>query len=136
MPPHRYVMISEPFNFFINNDPDGNLTAAGGGWHLAPDQIPPTGAAGGGVSMQWVADPTDEDAPGWYYSITGGSLVGFARSRDLQRWEPWRVAMSQAKGQYQIAPLNDFAASAGAVFFCFLWFSIENIEEFAHFSGI
>jgi hypothetical protein len=27
LPPHKYVMISEPFNFFINDDPDGNLTA-------------------------------------------------------------------------------------------------------------
>ena len=51
MPHHRYVMISEPFNFFINDDPDGNLTAAGAGWKLAPGQKAPK-AAGGGVSMQ------------------------------------------------------------------------------------
>jgi len=45
-------MISSPFNFFINNDPDGNLTAAGAGWALAPGQHAPH-AQGGGVSMQW-----------------------------------------------------------------------------------
>jgi hypothetical protein len=85
-------MISEPFNFFINNDHDGNLTAAGGGWTLAPGQRTPPGA-GGGVSMQWAADPasnsSDSDAgPGYYYTVTGGRSVGFARSRDLKVWEP------------------------------------------------
>ena len=56
MPPHKYVMISEPFNFFINDDPEGNLTAGGAGWKLAPGQTAPK-AAGGGVSMQWAPDP-------------------------------------------------------------------------------
>lgn len=135
-------MMSEPFDFFINNDQDGDLTAAGDGWRLA-DSVPPTGAAGGGVTMQWVAgsaepprdlshDPPSRagsasvhsalpDAPtetgtgsipGWYYSITGGSTVGIARSRDLVIWEPYRIVMSQAVGQYQRAPLNGFPGSA------------------------
>ena len=113
MPPHQYVMISEPFTFLINDDPGGDLTAAGAGWRLAPGQVPPTGAAGGGVSMQWVADPVaPATRPGWYYTVTGGSSVGFARSRDLQNWEPYRVAVAQARGQYQAAPLCGFAESA------------------------
>lgn len=139
MPAHGYVMISEPFNFFINDgahtrsspspppfffivdhdlrsaaaaDPDGNLTAAGAGWKLAPGQTAPK-AAGGGVSMQWAADPTNPTAkPGYYYSVTGGSTVGFARSRDLKTWEPYHIVMSQQAGEYQIAPYNGFAASA------------------------
>eukprot|EP01051_Picozoa_sp_SAG22_P005310 SAG22_NODE_311_length_12629_cov_20.911891_5_plen_1434_part_00 len=117
MPAHRYVMISEPFNFFINADPDGNLTAAGHGWKLAPGQKAPH-AAGGGVSMQWAPDPTGPaTAPGWYYTVTGGSSVGFARSRDLKSWEPYHIAMSQQadqadRGEYQIAPYNGFAADA------------------------
>ena len=113
MPPHRYAMISEPFTFLINNDPDGNLTAAGAGWKLAPS-VPPTGAQGGGVTMQWVADPVNESDYGWYYSISGGNLVGFARSRQLMTWEPWRVAMSQAVGQYKRAPLNGFTVEAAS----------------------
>ena len=44
--------------------------------------------------------------------MTGGSSVGFARSRDLLQWEPYHVAMSQQAGQYQIAPYAGFAASA------------------------
>ena len=41
--------------------------------------------------------------------MTGGSSVGFARSRDLKTWEPYHVAMSQQanltdRGEYQIAP--------------------------------
>lgn len=81
-------MISEPMNFFINNDPDGNLTAGGTGWTFAPGQKAPH-AAGGGVSMQWAADPTDPTLPGFYYTVTGGSSVGFARSRDLVTWDPY-----------------------------------------------
>jgi hypothetical protein len=111
---HKYVMISEPFNFFINDDPDGNLTAAGAGWKLAPGQTAPK-AAGGGVSMQWApADPANPTAkPGYYYTVTGGRSVGFARSRDLKTWEPYYIAMSQEanatdKGEYQIAPYNGF----------------------------
>jgi hypothetical protein len=47
------------------------------------------------------------------YSVTGGNSVGFARSRDLKVWEPYKVAMSEQAGQFQIAPgLNGFAASA------------------------
>ena len=93
MPPHKYVMISEPFNFFINDgkaarkswrnlangtigihhcnaemfemivlpaDPEGNLTAGGAGWKLAPGQTAPK-AAGGGVSMQWAPDPASPE---------------------------------------------------------------------------
>ena len=46
---------------------------------------------------------------GYYYTVTGGSSVGFARSRDLKTWEPYHVAMSQQanltdRGEYQIAP--------------------------------
>ena len=37
-------------------DPEGNLTAGGAGWKLAPGQTAPK-AAGGGVSMQWAPDP-------------------------------------------------------------------------------
>lgn len=114
MASHRYVMISEPFTFLTNDDKDGNLTAAGAGWKLAPS-VPPTGAQGGGVTMQWVADSANDTADGWYYSITGGNLVGFARSRDLITWEPWRVAMSQAVGQYKRAPLNGFTEEAAAL---------------------
>lgn len=32
MPPHKYVMILEPFDFMINNNTDGNLT--GTAWHM------------------------------------------------------------------------------------------------------
>jgi hypothetical protein len=93
MPPHRYVMISEGDRFFINNDPGGNLTAAGAGWTY-PQQHPHPGGSGG-VSMQWAPDD-DPTKPGWYYSVTGGASVGFARSRDLQTWEGgYHVAMSQ-----------------------------------------
>ena len=93
MPPHRYVMISEGDRFFINNDPGGNLTAAGAGWTY-PQQHPHPGGSGG-VSMQWAPDG-DPTKPGWYYSVTGGASVGFARSRDLQTWEGgYHVAMSQ-----------------------------------------
>lgn len=100
MPPHKYVMISEGDTFFINNDPEGNLTAAGAGW-TKPDQHVHSGPSGG-VSMQWAADPEapDEAAhPGYYYSVTGGSSVGFSRSRDLKTWEPYHVAMSEQVGQ-------------------------------------
>ena len=94
----------QAWSFFINDDPDGNLTAAGSGWRLAPGQRQPRGAAGGGVSMQWAADPSSTSKPGWYYSVTGGSSVGFARSRDLQTWEPYRVAMSNEVGGPSTAP--------------------------------
>ncbi len=115
MPPHGYVMISEGDRFFINNDPDGNLTAAGSGWTY-PTQHPHPGA-GGGVSMQWAPD-ADPAKPGWYYTVTGGSSVGFARSRDLQTCEAgYHVAMSQQadqqhRGEYQVAPYNGFPESA------------------------
>ena len=38
-------MISEGDPFFINNDPDGNLTAAGSGWTY-PEQHPHPGGSG------------------------------------------------------------------------------------------
>ena len=121
MPPHGYVMISEGERpskidrFFINNDPDGNLTAAGSGWSY-PEQHPHPGPSGG-VSMQWAPD-SDPSKPGWYYTVTGGGSVGFARSRDLKKWEGgYRVAMSQQadlqhRGEYQVAAYNGFAESA------------------------
>jgi hypothetical protein len=107
MPPHGYVMISEGDPFFINNDPDGNLTAAGAGWTY-PDQHKHPGGSGG-VSMQWAADSSDPTKPGWYYSVTGGSSVGLARSRDLKVWDShgYNVVMSNEanatlKGEYQV----------------------------------
>jgi hypothetical protein len=115
MPPHRYVMISEGDRFFVNNDPDGNLTAAGTGW-VYPKQHPHPGGSGG-VSMQWAPD-ADPTKPGWYYTVTGGNSVGLSRSRDLQTWEGgYHVAMSnqadqQHRGEYQIAPYNGFPESA------------------------
>jgi hypothetical protein len=94
MPLHGFVMISEGDSFFINNDPNGNLTAGGAGWTKPAQKSHPGGS--GGVSMQWAPDHTDATKPGWYYSVTGGSSVGFARSRDLLLWEGgYHVAMSQ-----------------------------------------
>ena len=62
--------------------------------------------------MQWAANETDASQPGHYYSVTGGSSVGFARSRDLKVWEPYHVAMSQQAGEYMLAPYNGFPQSA------------------------
>ena len=139
MPEHGYVMISEGDTFFINNDKTGNLTAAGAGWTRPPQTRHPGGS--GGVSMQvshldaatapaaapvavpaaradvsslqWAADDTDATKPGWYYSVTGGATVGLSRSRDLKKWEPYHIAMSEEAGQFRIAEgLNGFAADA------------------------
>ena len=63
--------------------------------------------------LQWAADDTDATKPGWYYSVTGGSTVGFSRSRDLKAWEPYHIAMSEEAGQFRVAEgLNGFAADA------------------------
>jgi hypothetical protein len=69
LPPHKYVMILEPFTFMVNNNADGNLSY---GW------IPATGskaphAPGGGPSIRYEG--------GHYYVITGGTTVMLCRSK-------------------------------------------------------
>lgn len=117
MPHHRYVMISEGDSFFINDDPTGNLTAAGKGW-FKPEQTRHPGPSGG-VTMQWAVDGADPTSKhGWYYAITGGKSVGFSRSRDLKLWDDgYHIVMSNqanltSRGEYQIAPYNGFPESA------------------------
>ena len=108
LPAHRYVMISEPFNFLVNNDPSGNLTAAGTGWAVVPDQRPPQAPAGG-PSIRW--------SNGWYYVITGGGArnagtVQLARSRDLRTWTAAVTMVRPTRADNQVAPFAGFAKDA------------------------
>jgi hypothetical protein len=103
LPAHGYVMISEPFNFLINNDLNGDLTATGAGWTVAPHQAPPK-APSGGPSIKW--------SNGFYYAITGGETVNLARSKDLYAWEPAVTMISPTIADNQVAPFNGFAKDA------------------------
>eukprot|EP00040_Diaphanoeca_grandis_P028184 m.162147 g.162147 ORF g.162147 m.162147 type:complete len:355 (+) comp31264_c0_seq6:521-1585(+) len=73
MPPHKYVMILEPFQFMINNNDDGNLTY---GWTDVDHEAPP--APSGGPSMRF--------SEGFYYIFTGGHNVFVLRSTNLKNW--------------------------------------------------
>ena len=77
LPPHRYVMILEPFNFMVNNNEDGNLSY---GWSEATGSKAPHVSAGG---------PSIRHEGGKYYVITGGTTVMLCRSKDLGVSDPW-----------------------------------------------
>eukprot|EP01043_Picozoa_sp_COSAG02_P084162 COSAG02_NODE_22042_length_765_cov_1.531532_1_plen_238_part_01 len=77
LPPHKYVMILEPFTFLLNNNADGDLTH---GWTAATGSKSPH-APGGGPSIRF------ED--GHYFVITGGQTVMLCRSKDLGASDPW-----------------------------------------------
>lgn len=74
LPPHRYVMILEPFMFKVNNNADGNLSY---GWVDATGSKPPHAPSGG---------PSIRHEGGYYYVITGGRTVMLCRSKDLGTW--------------------------------------------------
>lgn len=99
LPPHRYVMILEPFIFMLNNNVDGNLSH---GWFSVRSKAPD--ADSGGPSLRF------ED--GFYYVITGGHKVYVVRSKDLQTWEPAAVMISPSAADAQAAPLANFPAEA------------------------
>ena len=61
LPPHRYVMIMEPFTFAVNNNQDGNLAM---GWILL--NITEPKAPSGGPSIRY------NHLDSKYYVITGG----------------------------------------------------------------
>eukprot|EP01013_Petalomonas_cantuscygni_P023302 TRINITY_DN44719_c0_g1_i1.p1 TRINITY_DN44719_c0_g1~~TRINITY_DN44719_c0_g1_i1.p1 ORF type:complete len:429 (-),score=41.40 TRINITY_DN44719_c0_g1_i1:113-1399(-) len=95
LPPHRYVMILEPFTFLVADAADGNLSATGA-WRRVSSTNPP--APPGGPSIRWIAaehaDATEEaaestslGATGHYYVITGGHHVHLCRSADLSVWD-------------------------------------------------
>eukprot|EP00041_Stephanoeca_diplocostata_P003034 m.31478 g.31478 ORF g.31478 m.31478 type:complete len:923 (-) comp13977_c0_seq1:581-3349(-) len=105
MPPHRYVMIVEPFDFLINNNTDGNLT--GPGW-VKVDSKQPHGIAIGGPSIRF--------SNGYYYVFTGGHNVFVWRSKDLQTWEPSTRGplIYPTPNDANVAPYAGFPAVAAA----------------------
>jgi hypothetical protein len=78
LPPHKYVMILEPFTFLVNNNADGDLTH---GWVPAGPKSKSPHAPGGGPSIRFEA--------GYYFVITGGQTVMLCRSKDLGASDPW-----------------------------------------------
>eukprot|EP01079_Euglenida_sp_SAG-EU17-18_P004304 gene4304-782_t len=76
LPPHKYIMILEPFSFAVNNDPTGDLTK---GWSLL-DSTPPKDPSGG-PSIRF--NPADQ----YYYIITGGHTVDLVRTKDFRSWQ-------------------------------------------------
>ena len=109
LPPHKYVMILEPYTFMVNNNADGDLTR---GW------VPATGSKephspGGGPSIRWEG--------GHYYVITGGRTVMLCRSADLGASDPWDCTVmvkptgrggATGPGDGAIAPYVGFAKDA------------------------
>ena len=104
LPPHRYVMILEPFTFMLNNNADGDLT---GGWFPAPNATAPPGPSGG---------PSIRHSGDFYYVITGGQTVYLFRSRDLRTWEAQKAAspvfIRPTAPDATVAPLAGFPAQA------------------------
>ena len=96
MPPHRFVMILEPFHFWLNNNADGDLTH---GWFAAPNASAPHTASGG---------PSIRFEGGMYYVITGGHNVMLARSADLRVWEATRTLIAPTPGDAEVARLAGF----------------------------
>eukprot|EP00040_Diaphanoeca_grandis_P030663 m.181823 g.181823 ORF g.181823 m.181823 type:complete len:381 (+) comp32081_c1_seq3:65-1207(+) len=76
LPPHRYVMMMEPFTFAISNGTGGDLSK---GWQIINSTSPK--AASGGPSIRW--NPMD----GMYYVLTGGHTVLLVRTRDFHTWD-------------------------------------------------
>eukprot|EP01065_Artemidia_motanka_P028046 TRINITY_DN33257_c0_g1_i1.p2 TRINITY_DN33257_c0_g1~~TRINITY_DN33257_c0_g1_i1.p2 ORF type:complete len:334 (+),score=96.20 TRINITY_DN33257_c0_g1_i1:61-1062(+) len=93
LPPHKYVMMLEPFTFMVN---DGtNLTQ---GWTRVDAAKPK--APSGGPSIRWTGN--------YYYIITGGHIVYLLRSKDLQSWEGPVEMISPTAADAQVAPFCGF----------------------------
>ena len=105
LPPHKYVMILEPFTFLVNNNADGDLTH---GWVPATGSKSPH-APGGGPSIRFEA--------GHYYVITGGQTVMLCRSKDLGASDPWNCQVSGTFAQMRCwaAPCRASAHSPARV---------------------
>jgi hypothetical protein len=105
LPPHRYVMILEPFMFKVNNNADGDLSH---GWVDATGSKPPHAPSGG---------PSIRHEGGHYYVITGGSTVMLCRSADLGVADPWDcTTMIKPTGRGGAAGPGDGAVSPFAGF--------------------
>lgn len=106
LPPHRYMMMLEPFVFAINNNDDGNLTT---GWTLINSSRVP--APSGGPSIRY--NPID----GYYYILTGGHTVHLLRTRDFQTWTESNPSpfISPSEQDAQPAPFQGFPARASKV---------------------
>lgn len=109
LPPHRYVMILEPHNFMLNNNADGDLSS---GWFPATGSVPFKASVGG---------PSIRHEGGYYYAITGGTIVYLCRSKDLGATDPWNCTVmvkptdrggAHGPGDGAIAPFAGFAKDA------------------------
>jgi hypothetical protein len=98
-------MILESFGYLVNNDPNGNLTAAGKGWVKPLTGTKPPHAPSGGPSIRY--------SEGYYYTITGGSTVDLFRSNDLTNWvaSPHNPMIKPTTPDANIAPLAGFNRS-------------------------
>ena len=115
LPPHRYVMILEEYEFKINNNVDGDLThgwvsvgGSRGGPLPGPAKAPH--ASSGGPSIRHEA--------GHYYVITGGRTVELCRSTDLGASDPWNCTVmvkptgkggATGPGDGAVSPYGGFA---------------------------
>mmetsp|Transcript_1515 Transcript_1515/g.3944 ORF Transcript_1515/g.3944 Transcript_1515/m.3944 type:complete len:359 (+) Transcript_1515:48-1124(+) len=109
LPPHRYVMILEPFTFMVNDNADGDLSR---GWVAAAGSKAPHAPSGG---------PSIRYEGGKYYVITGGKTVVVCRSADLGMTDAWNCTTminptgkggAAGPGDAAVAPYVGFAKDA------------------------
>jgi hypothetical protein len=108
LPAHRYVMATESgATWAVNDNEDGDLSH---GWTTLP-----ASAAGGGV----LACPSVRFLPsdGYYYTVSGGSIIPLMRSKDLLVWEEANCTASapfiqSASGDIRVASSVMHSASA------------------------
>lgn len=107
LPPHRYMMMLEPFQWAINDNADGNLTH---GWRYI-SSTPPQNVQRGGPSMRY--SPAD----GYYYILTGGHTVSLIRTKDFHSWTESTPSpfISPTPADAQVSPFANFAAEASSV---------------------
>lgn len=99
LPPHKYVMILEPFTFAVSNGTDGNLTV---GWHVIDSKKP--SAPSGGPSIR------HNTLDNKYYVITGGTNVDLVRTSDFKTWESSKNApfIKPTPADAQVSPFAAF----------------------------
>lgn len=104
LPPHRYAMVLECFNFAINNNADGDLTK---GWLLLNGTRAPD-APCGGPALHF--NPLDQN----FYFLTGGKTVSLVRSADFVSWNTSTVNpfIQPSANDSQVAPFANFSAAA------------------------